>query len=73
MNKKHYLSLFGSYYAFRLRTHSIFEKSDENYFDVFVIDDSKLADYGLFTKLWQETLLMYKIKDRRIAPVIEFG
>ena len=73
MNTSHLL-LFNTNYAYRIRTHSIFDKKQQLIFDVFITNnDAKLDEFELYKNLWHETLLMHSIKDDRIAPVIDFG
>lgn len=43
------LCLFNTNYAYRLKTHSIFNKSNFSIYDVFVLEnDAKLQDFNLF-------------------------
>jgi hypothetical protein len=71
---KHQLLLYNTNYAYRIRTHSIFNKSLQQFFDIFIVNnDSKLEEFEVFKNIWHETLFMHSINDPRISPVIDFG
>ena len=68
------MCLFNTNYAYRLKTHSIFNKSNFSIYDVLILNnDAKLDDYNLFQNFWHETLLMNSISDARLTPVVDFG
>lgn len=68
------LCLFNTNYAYRLKTHSIFSKSNFSIYDVFILEnDAKLQDFNLFQNFWHETLLMNSIDDPRLMRVVDFG
>jgi len=74
-SRLNYLTLYNTHYAYRVRTSCPFENNATYIFDFFIAHDtdSKLSDFNLFTNLWRETLLLSKIQDDRLQPVISYG
>ena len=74
-SRLNYLTLYNTHYAYRVRTNCPFENNSTKIFEFFIVHgtDSKLTDFNLFTNLWRETLLLSRIQDERLQPVLEYG
>ena len=68
------MTLFSTYYVYRVKTSSIFEEGKIYIFEIFIVhNDIKLSEFNLFKNLWKETLMLSQLKDPRIPPVLSFG